>query len=243
VTEPILTFRDMLLQKVPPWLRRGTAQKILVSIGQHVDAYADAVVAGVKLRFPGFYTDESLPLIGRERRIRRGPNESAATYATRLLRWLDDHRHRGNPYTMLAQLFAYYAPNSFAITMVYRSGRYFAMDANGVVTRGDFDTSTWDDLPEQWARWWLFYDWPDDVGSDGVWDDPGVWDDDGLWDSDLTVADAYDLRLVPTEWNAARSLGTVVLLSGDIELWDFPIGTWDDPGVWEDRAPATFAVR
>ncbi len=228
----LVTFRDTVRKISPPWLQRGVAEKLLYALAIQIDACADALVAGVKLRFPGVYSDESLPLLGRERRIARGRLETNVVYASRLARWLDDHRRRGGPYALLLQLFAHYAPNNFHIQLVYRSGRRFQLDVAGAITRDEGGGFGPFESPEQWARWWLFYDWPDAVTTDGTWDDLGDWGDGGVWDSSLSPQDVADLRLVPHEWNAAHCFGALVLLCGGAELWDYPVGTWDDAGTW-----------
>ena len=210
---PTPTFRDRIRQLSPPWLQHGWAEKLLYSWGAQLDAFADTLIAGVKMRFPGLYSMESLSLIGRERRISRGLLENDATYAARLPRWLDDHRRRGGPYAMLAQLHAYYSP-PFHIELIYRSGRRYTMAPDGTVTRDDIVWNP-DGNPAQWARWWLF-----------------LYTDDYL--PPLTAQQLADIRLIPTEWNAAHCFGTVVVFPTGAELWDFPNGhTWDESGVWD----------
>lgn len=253
------TFRDRVRDSVPPWLRHGVAEKVLYSIAIHLDGLADALTAGVKMRFPGLYSGESLPVIGRERRIRRGRVEVDAVYASRLTRWLDDHRRRGGPYALLAQLHASFAPENFPIDLVYypstvlgtpARARRFQMDVDGNVVRDDV---YW--LPDNdavhWARWWLLYFWPDARAADGIWDDPGEWDPDpdeiqplGVWDSDLTPQEVADLRLVPRDWNAQHPFGYIVLLVPGAELWDYPPGEWDDPGDWNgnDTGPLLLGI-
>lgn len=211
------TFRDKLRQLSPPWLTRGNAEKYLYAMGVQVDAFGDALVASVKLRFPNVYSDESLPLIGRERRIARGSLESAATYADRLTVWLDDHRRRGGPYAMLAQLRAYYLPLILTADLIYRSGRQYRLNADGTVTRSDIVFNP-DPFPAMWARWWLI------ITSDILPPHP------------MTPTQLSDAALVPTEWNAAHCFGNVIVLrpgSGG-ELWDYPVtNTWDEGGVWD----------
>lgn len=232
----LLTFRDSLRRICPPWLKGGVAEKLLFAIGMHLDAFGDAVTFGVKLRLGNVYTNESLSLIGRERRIRRGRLESDDVYATRLARWLDDHRHRGGPYAMLAQLNAHYTPSAFEIDLVYFSGRAYEMDVDGNVLWRDVDWTP-DENAAKWARWWLFYHWPTPVGPDGVWGDGAVWGDGGVWGSDLTVQEVADIRAIPREWNAAHAFGKVVLLADNTELWGYPDGTWGEPGgVWGSPA-------
>jgi hypothetical protein len=222
----IQTFRDTIRQISPPWLRRGNNEKFAYALGVVIDDFGDALVAGLKLRFPGVYSDESLPLLGRERRIRRGRTESTTIYAVRLNRWLTDHRRRGGPYALLAQLYAHYAPNNFPIELIYRSGRRFSMDVAGAVVRDD-TTWTFDAVTaSKWARWLLVFHWPIAIDDSGEWDsDPALWDDDAtVWDSNLTPSDIEDLRLLPKEWNAAHALGTVQLIdSGGFQI-HFSIG-------------------
>lgn len=216
MTAPTHTFRDRLRQISVPWLATGNAQKFLYAMGVQIDAFADALVASVKLRFPNVYSGESLPLIGRERRIARGSLETDTTYAARLTRWLDDHPRRGGPYAMLAQLHAFYLPLAFTADLIYRSGRMYRLAADGTVTRSDiaFDP---DPFPEMWARWWLI------ITSATLPPHP------------LTDQQISDAALVPTEWNAAHCFGLVVVLRpGSGELWDYPVtNTWDEGGTWD----------
>lgn len=241
VSGDMVTFRDTLRKLSPPWLQRGTAEKILYSIGVHLDGLGDALFAAVKLRFPG-YASDALPYIGRERRIRRGRTESDAVYASRLQRWLDDHRGRGGPYAMLAQLFAHYAPANFRIDLVYRNGRRFAMDAAGNVTRDD----PWVTNVADWAKWTLYYFWPVTPSpAAAYWGDVGrTWGDGKVWGSTLTVDEVVDLRIVPREWNAAHALGEIVLLTSDVKLWGYPLTTWGAPGLtWGSNPPVKLAVE
>lgn len=225
--DKIITFRDTIRDISPPWLRRGYNEKLGYAIGVQVDDFGDALIAAVNIRFPNVYSNETLPILGRERRIRRGRTETDDTYATRLNRWLTDHRRRGGPYALLAQIHAYYAPNNFPIELVYRNGKRFSMDVAGNVTR---DTTTWtynSDPPERWAQWILIYHWPTDVISTGTWDgEPAtLWDDPTtVWDSEMSPEDIEDIRLVPRDWNAAHCFGYVRLVDSSARYLQFAIG-------------------
>lgn len=216
----IITYRDRLRERwSPPWLQTGNNEKLLYAAGMLADVCGDAMVAALAMRYPGLYSYESLPVIGRERRITRGPYETDAGYAARLRRWLDDHRRRGGPYAMLAQLYAYFAPNGFPITLVYRSGRRFDMAPDGTVTRSIVPTFGLDARPEQHARWWLFYA-TDDYDVD-----------------DLSDEDRADLAHVPREWNNARCAGTIVVMPPGVELWNWPVGRrWNRHVKWNNGA-------
>lgn len=200
----IKTFRDRIAMFVPPWLQLGNNAKLLYAILVQVDAMGDALAAGVRMRFPGSYSPESLSLIGRERRIARGAAEPDDTYAARLRRWLVDHSTRGGPYALLAQIHAFYAPNAFPVDLVYRNGRRYRMDASGAITRDTINFQP-DNRPEQWARWWLFY-WTD------------------AYPAPLSEAQLAELRLVPREWNAAHALGKLFVMPTGAELINYPPG-------------------
>jgi hypothetical protein len=205
-------LRDGVRTVVPWWAGHELSRpgKLLWAIALHADALIDACYAGLEIRFPMLHSPETLSIIGRQRRIRRGPDETDDVYASRLSRWWDDHRRRGGPYAMLEQIRAYFDPVAFPVQLIYRSGRRFSMPVGGSIT---YDDIVWnpDALPEKWARWWLYYEWPTPIASDGTWGDPGTWSDGGVWDSGLTPEEVADLRAVPREWNAAHPYGWVVL--------------------------------
>jgi hypothetical protein len=215
-TKTLLKFRDTMKSISPPWLQTGLAERILYSIALQCDAFGDALVAGVKQRFPGLYSFDSLVLLGRERRIERGLMEEDAAYASRLTQWLVDHRRRGNGYAMLNQLFLHYAPATFPIQLIYYTGvRYSLNPFTGEVTRDLVDWKP-DTNTAKWARWWLIYsiDW--------------------YAHTPPTDAELQDLRLIPRAWNAAHCFGTIMLFpTSGAELWNWPLGrVWDEPGAW-----------
>lgn len=263
-----MTFRDLILQSVPWWLRGSLGSRILFAIGLQADALGEALGEGVRRRFPGLDSDDSLALIGHDRRIARGRTEAAANYSKSLIRWLDDHAVRGGAYAMLRRLNDFYAGRSWAIHLLYRSGRRHSLGTTGTIT---YDTFAWDpDNDPNWARWWLMHTLaPEAYSSDGdwtpfgTWDDGelwdsvsdtwdgtipwdtsmGAWDDDGTWDTTLSEAQVEDLRVVPRNFDNAHSSGKVVAFGAGTDLWDYPPTLWDDtPGVWTDHGPLILSV-
>jgi hypothetical protein len=109
------TFRDMIRRSSPPWLATGNNERVLYGAHLLLDGTGAATQAGVLSRFPGLVDFQTLPYIGKERRIRRGVYEPDATYANRLRSWLSDHPYRGGPYALLQQLWLHYSPNTFPI--------------------------------------------------------------------------------------------------------------------------------
>jgi hypothetical protein len=234
LTATTRTFRDAVRKLSPSWLQNNNGWKLMYALALHLDVVVDMVTFGVWLRFPNRYSPDSLGVIGRDRRIRRGPSETDEAYGNRLCFWLDDHRRRGNPYALLAQNHAYWEPTEFQMDMVYRSGRRFIQSEDGTeITVSDVDWSNFDSIPAKWARWFLFFYWPTTVHDDGMWGSGGLWGlDNGVWGSDLTVQQVADIRAVPRDWNAQHALGEVILLNAGKDLWGYPAGTWGDSGVW-----------
>jgi hypothetical protein len=219
VIATILTYRDRMRERwCPPWLQTGNAERFMYALAVQADLAGDALVAALASRFPGLYGHESLAIIGRERRIARGPYETDASYAVRLRRWRKDHRMRGGPYALLAQLHAYYAPNNFPIVLQYRSGRRFTMATDGTITRDVAPGFGLDVNRAMWARQWLFYE-------------TDAYDVDAL-----TASDVADLTHVPRDWQAAHMMTTVVVMQPGAELYNYPTGrTYNRPGVTYNR--------
>lgn len=213
-TELLHTYRDDLRKVSPTWLQRGLAEAILYSMGVHVDALADALVAGMVQRFPGAYSFESLALLGRERRIERGIHETDAAFAQRLTLWLLAHQKRGGPYALLGQLYYHYSPDLFPIDLVYANGRSFHLDPTQPLEQSVTRSNTAfapDGDTAKWARWWLIY-YTDRWAS-----------------TPPTEAEIADLRLVPRAWNAAHPNGTIIIMSSGTELFD----ALDDTETWD----------
>jgi hypothetical protein len=205
----------------PPWLRRTWAQRILGAMVAPLDVVADAMTAGVRARFPSWQSGEALSLIGRERRIRRGPTEASATYAPRLRLWLDAHRGRGGAHAMLAQLRAYWRGTIDGTHAVLSHGGVLHESIDDVITR----------TPFAWV-----------ADGSALW--PQVWVMLHL-DADprpVTVDDEASFRAVPVEWSAAHIWRVHVVLLWDLgRLWEYPdpVLTWAD---WNARDVALSAL-
>lgn len=243
MADTVFTFRELLPRLVPWWLRGTLGAKLLEAIGLMFDELGTMAVQGVKRRLPGHDGEyDSLGLIGRERRIRRGRNELDVSYAARLIPYLDHHRIRGGPYALLQQAGAFWATTPFRMDLTYANGKRYRRDPDGTISVSGTQFAPPGD-PLLWARWFLYYFWPVHVDRDGTWGSGGVWSDGGTWDTDLSTEDVADLRLVPSEWNSQHPFGYVILLQPGTELWDEPPdGLWSDPGVWGEEEAITISV-
>lgn len=211
------TFRDEMRDKSPYWLANGRNQKLLYSLTVILDCLGDALVQGIKSRYPGLVDMSTLGFIGQERRIRRGITESDETYALRLQHWLDYHRVRGSPYPLLEQIGIRY-DHAFPVDLVYRNGRRYRLDTAGNITR---DVVPWSPSgpPELWGQWWLLC----------------------FTDSITTAQDRSELAALAREWNAAHCHGRIALLTSTSTIIAYhPPHLIDEPDTIDTPDPVTY---
>lgn len=138
-------YTTLIRRVTPPWLQRTVAGRLMQTLAEQADELVDKTIDGVLARLPGSQPTidpGALALVGRERRIRRGPGEAATTYARRLRGWWDAHRTRGGPYALLGQLYAFFLDwLNVRMDVVYYSGTRRWIDEAGVITR---DAITWE---------------------------------------------------------------------------------------------------
>lgn len=220
-TQKARTLRDMIKRVSPPWLQGTNGYKLLYSFGSTMDMILDSGYAALKLKMPGLYDYSTLPLIGQERKLRRGLVETDASYALRLRRWWAAARGRGNPYEMIRQLEAYNDPGT-GISIIYRSGRRFSLTGPGQILMDDLPSWNPDATPELWATYTI-------VLQTNIYHD--------LPPTEQTQA-LNDLKSMVVDLNAAHCHGKIEILSSDTELFDdLPpapgdpdLSTFDGPG-------------
>lgn len=206
------SFASALLARMPPWLQRTEGAKLMLSLGDTLDLVAGRAIDAVAARFPSSTSDElTIALLGKERRILRGPQEDVATYAGRMRTWLDDHARRGGPRALARQVWGFWRSTlNPAFEIVYPGGRRYSVDTSGNVTRDDIGTSPSD----AWARYWIVFHLPGTL-PDTTWiDDSGATMADetgaGLVFAALAGGGALDddtaeaFRSVPREWSPAH---------------------------------------
>lgn len=215
-------YQNEIKRIVPPWLRRTVGGAIMSSIGIVVDAMIDRAAWGVRLRFPDV-DEDALAIVGRERRIVRGPAEDLTTYAGRVQGWLDAHRERGSVYALLEQMRAYFAAAPRAVDVLYHSGTLYKLYEN-VGLPIDRAIIGWQPEGDQWAQAWVF------LFEDA---DP----------TPVSAATDADLSIIPRLWNAAHMLPLhVVLVWPGARLWGYPDYelTWGEQEAlytWGDLVP------
>lgn len=145
-------YRTAFKKLVPAWL----ADDVLYSLAVMKDAFAERVRQGLYARWPSYAPPSALPYLARDRRIVRGINEPTSSFRVRLRRWLRDHRVRGNPFALAAQLRAY-CNADVRIRIVDRRGNWYTIDRDGSLSwQLNQANWSWDDGGlDRWARFWV----------------------------------------------------------------------------------------
>lgn len=227
-------FRHLRKFLGPRWLTTdddGEPDPVGYSLDLVKDGFIERLRLGLMARLPqndpsGVTTapTDALEAMGRDRRIRRGINETDAGYAVRLKRWLDDWGRAGTPYMLMQQLAAY-CGSGFAFRTVDARGNWYSRDADGVET-SSLDTGNWDwdgGVGARWARFWVIVypngfwvttvdDWGD---TDLDWDEP-----DHAWGSTITPNQATTLRQIVNDWKPAGTRCVSIILAFDPASFD-----------------------
>lgn len=255
------SFAQAIRALGPAWLvRRDEGELVGYSLGRIVDAFAERTRQGLIARFPAYAPEDALGPMGRDRKITRGINEPAATYAARQLTWLDDHKRRGNPFALMQQLRGY-----CGVDMVFRTvdrrGNWYTRAADGtesyLLRQANWD---WDGVPASpdWSRFWVILYPP--VGTDAdpypLWGPGPTIGASDLWGgaigtdgytigSTATPDEVAGVRAIVREWMPAGTRCEGIILAFDSASFDpatpagppLPDGTWGvsakiAAGVW-----------
>jgi len=234
------TFRDVAWFLSPGRLRTYRAARMVYAfIGLPLDMIAEAAKQATSARFPLFCPEDALPYHGRDRGIRRGPLEGAASYRGRLLLWLEAWRGAGVGRAMLDQIAGYLTPQTCRIRIWTQVGTIYTRAADGTftITRATPGLWNWDGLTALWARFWIIIDSVGGVpwSRDGTWGDGEVWGESGrgTWGSTATVEQVQTIRSIVEDWKPAGSVCKNIIISFDASAFSpsdtappLPDGTW-----------------
>ena len=252
-----LSFSTALLRRVPPWLQRAVGGALVRGLGDPIDALAARTAESIKARFPDADRPDALAAIGTERRIPRGPDEPAATYAGRLAIWLDSHRTRGGAYALLGQLFGYWRYTlNVPIEVVAASGGRESMDTSGAITHDIVAWTGGGDLSTFWAQDWIFFHTPASLDVTLVAD---TGDELIAGNGDTIIASIAlaslggvmpaslvdTFTLVPRTWAPAHlKRCTIVLLYGTGIVYGYPVpcATYGDGHVYGANPPVFIVI-
>lgn len=231
------SFRDELVNVVPPWLRRSWGARWMYAFGVAMDLLFEFAIEGVSARFPDLAPDDALPLIASDRGLILGFDEPRESKNLRLRRAIDDTKRAGSPYALLEQLAAYFTGHQIRIGIVTNRGTWHVRDEAGNVTvtrlAGNWD---WDGSPARWSRFWVIL-WPLDglieagptIGGAWVIGQPGM--TIGTTASPSMVS---TVREIVRQWKPAGRRCDRIIIALDPDSFDpaappgapLPDGTW-----------------
>lgn len=220
-------FRTIRKFLGPRWLTvEGESGLLGYALDLLKDTYLRRLELGHLARFPQQDPTgtpgppDALAALGRDRRVVRGINESAATYAERLVRWLDDRKKCGGAFALMKKLSEYTGPLPSFRTVDAR-GNWFSRDANGstsyVLNTGNWN---WDGpIGPRWSRFWVI------IYPNGLWlPYPFDWGDAGgqnwggseyTWGSTATAEQVNTLRSIVADWKPAGTRCVNIILAFD----------------------------
>lgn len=242
------SFRRIRQFLAPRWLTEGAGGAVGYALDLVKDAYLRRVLFGLLARFPQNGPDgetappDALAAIGRDRRVVRGFNESDASYALRLIAWLDDRKTSGNAFTLMQKL-AEYTGAGCVFKTVDNRGNWYVRAADGTrslfLKHGNWD---WDGYSEKWSRFWVIIhppislwsesdDWGDTAGRD--WSEAV-----GTLGSTATYDQVQSIRSIVADWKPAGTRCVNIVIAFDPASFDpeaaalspgLPDGLW---GSW-----------
>lgn len=244
-------YRTAFRKLLPRHFTRGDGELVLSSLAELKEGAVERAYQGLQARFPSTELPSALSSLGRDRKIVRGINEPATSYAERLVRWLDDHRVRGNPFALMGQLRAY-CQADVRIRTVDASGNWFTLERDGsrawMLKQLNWD---WDGKPRSpyWSRFWvIIYPTSDGqpwakmtptIGVDGPWGDtigaPGY-----TIGTTATPEQIASLRSIIREWQPDGTRCEWVIIAFDDASFDpegisppNPDGNWGAFGKYD----------
>ncbi len=234
--------RFRLLRKflAPRWLTEGEGELVGYSLDLVKDAWIERLQNGLLARFPQNGPNgetappDALAALGRDRRVVRGINETDVSYAARLIRWLDDRKTAGNPFSLMAKLAEYTGPLCSFRTVDAR-GNWYSRAADGTqsvsLSTGNWN---WDDTPvTKWSRFWVII-YPNGLWTEGqAWGDPTTqaWGDLGhTWGSTATPDEVQTIRFLVADWKPAGTRCVNIILAFDATSFD--PATPEPNGLW-----------
>jgi hypothetical protein len=200
------TFKQLHLDESPPWMRDGKGETLLRAQGEGKDALMHLLRWGVKARFPMVAPPDALTLAGQERQLERGPSDTDAVFAARLVAAWEAWEFAGTPASVLNALWdaGYTSPPYLMVANGLRhtlnGARQLVSEANGA--------------PQQ--LWHLFVLYFHAL--------PAAWASGGI--PEAHSAEANLIRRLVRRWKSTHSLFAKVTVRVSGNIWGAPTTTW-----------------
>lgn len=234
------TFRQAAWNLSPARLRTARAAKLVYAfIGLPLDMIAQAAREALTARFPDYCPDDALPYHGRDRGVRRGPNEPAESFRLRLRQWRKSWKDAAVGSALLDDIAGYLTPQTARMRIWTQVGIVYTREADGTFTVEHVTPAlwNWDGHASLWARFWVVIYSVGGVpwSRDGTWGDGEVWGGDpaGTWGSTATLDQVHGIRAIVDDLKPAQSVCKSIIVSFDPAAFDpadtsppLPDGTW-----------------
>lgn len=236
------TFRVLRTKVAASWLLEGEGGLVGYSLDLLKDAFVERTYLGHQARLPqndptGLTTapEDALTAIGRDRLIVRGIDESASSYARRLLSYLDDHKRRGNPFELMHQLAGYVNSPTAKFKTVDARGNWYMRAADGTET-SDLKLANWNwdglTVGTRWSRFWVViypgtrWTSTETWGAAGNWGEPPT----RTWGTTATREQVVAVRSIVNLWKPGGTVNPAVIIALDASSFDSaapePDGNW-----------------
>jgi hypothetical protein len=220
-------LRDAIKALSPTWLQDGTAEKYLYNFGLAADAILEKLNQGMKLHMPGYGDPSALPLVGNDRLIPQGQNESNASSAGRLKGALDAWRLAGTATSILRQILGSVSPATPTVRTVTNSSIWDTIiaGASSALPPSHFQSGLnwfWDFLPYWWRAWVIVYSiggspWPTPTAT---YAGGAHYGDGTCWNWAGGVGAAQTLTAILKLWKPAHAWVPFILVAYDATLFD-----------------------
>ncbi|HEX8795445.1 MAG TPA: hypothetical protein VF765_31060 [Polyangiaceae bacterium] len=237
-------FSNSIGSYVPSWLAKrlnaNVGYRFIWSMVVQLDVMMQGIVEGLQAPWPGVGTPTAFSAIGSSRGILRGETETDASYAARLIAWLDTWTNAGAAEVLASQIH-YWLGNNPMVRIVNRSGQWVTCNTDGSITKTvaawDWDSVSNPERSGFWSEIWIIV-YPTEwavTGSTlaslvGEWGVPGAQLGNGHKVPRIAVQTI--LGLVST-WKGAHDFVRGIIWSYDATLFDpaspvpgDPDGTW-----------------
>lgn len=216
------SWRHLFHRLVPSWLYSGDGARVLYSLMRVQDAFLERAYQGHNARYPRSLDVDSLRLLGQDRGITRGRNETAAHYADRLRAWRQTQAHRGGAWALLEQVQEYFREadgSAWECYTIDANGAKLSIAADGTRAAAYGQPWDWDGTvvgADNWARFWLVLKPPAGaVTATPDFGDPELDGDPELYGGAL-YDDAYALGHVGISSRDAKAIRDLMLGGGRI---------------------------
>jgi hypothetical protein len=232
-----MLYRDFIPRELAPgWLQTPKNGAWLRASGDLKDSLAERCKQAVKVRFARLAPRDGLDQLGGERQIERGPSESNALFAARVVDAWSIWRWAGTAQAVLLALRDVGYPNALAEIV---NGNQYGLDPTGALDIQSLPNGSWscDATPDFWSKFVVLFPhnpWGKQrVGGRLDWvrptsDDPRI----------------EQIRCLVRRWKSAHSTCSDIAVINEGRTWDYPHRhrTWNNQGgTWSGNDVMHFA--